>query len=128
MSEPEVGRKGQAERVVTDSSIGFLFDPTVTAKAVGSGSLDVLSTPFLIALMEEAACNALGDLPAGNPTTCKVVQEFDHPRKDVGGHQGRNPTPRCYAGWCQGIVLKLGLIDLVGVDWVSFGGGLTQRF
>ena len=57
MSEVEVGRKGMAERVVTDQ---------ITAKTVGSGSLNVLSTPFLIALMEEAACNALGELPAGN--------------------------------------------------------------
>ena len=32
-----------------------------TAKAVGSGSLDVFSTPMMIALMEEAACNCLAD-------------------------------------------------------------------
>jgi len=32
-----------------------------TAKAVGSGNLDVFSTPMMIALMEEAACNCLSD-------------------------------------------------------------------
>jgi len=30
-----------------------------TAKAVGSGSLEVFSTPMMIALMEKAACNCL---------------------------------------------------------------------
>jgi len=37
-----------------------------TAKAVGSGNLDVFATPMMIALMEEAACNAINkDLEEG---------------------------------------------------------------
>jgi predicted thioesterase len=32
-----------------------------TAKAVGSGSLDVFATPSMIALMEEAACSCIND-------------------------------------------------------------------
>jgi len=42
--------KGEASTTVTDKN---------TAKAVGSGDLDVFATPMMIALMEEAACNAI---------------------------------------------------------------------
>ena len=36
-------------------------DENNTARAVGSGSLDVFATPMMIALMERAACEALSD-------------------------------------------------------------------
>jgi len=38
-----------------------LVSASKTAKAVGSGNLDVFATPMMIALMEEAACNCLAD-------------------------------------------------------------------
>ena len=41
-----------------------------TAKAVGSGNLDVFATPMMIALMEEAAANALS--PSLEPTQSSV--------------------------------------------------------
>lgn len=46
----EVGLKGRAETTVT---------PENTAQAVGSGLVPVFGTPFMIALMENAAVNAL---------------------------------------------------------------------
>ena len=56
-SDLELGRAGAAETTV---------DGTNTARAVGSGDLDVFSTPMMAALMEAAACNALeGVLEAG---------------------------------------------------------------
>jgi len=46
----EVGSKGKAENIVK---------PSNTAKSVGSGTLEVFSTPMMIALMENAAINAI---------------------------------------------------------------------
>ncbi len=46
----EVGLKGRAETVVTEEN---------TAQAVGSGLVPVFGTPYMIALMENAAVNAI---------------------------------------------------------------------
>ena len=48
--ELTVGIKGRAERVVTEE---------MTARAMGSGALDVLATPCMAALMEEAAWKSI---------------------------------------------------------------------
>ena len=54
---PRVGLVGEVEHEV---------EPYMLASAVGSGSLEVLATPWLVALMEAAACAALeGTLEAG---------------------------------------------------------------
>lgn len=47
-----IGKSANAKTTVSETN---------TAKAVGSGDLDVFSTPMMIALMEEAACNALAE-------------------------------------------------------------------
>lgn len=53
----QIGMRGTAE-----TSVG----PENTAKAMGSGSLDVFATPALIALMEAAACDCVeGSLEPG---------------------------------------------------------------
>ena len=46
------GKSATATTIVTEKN---------TAKAVGSGNLDVFATPMMVALMEEAACNCLAD-------------------------------------------------------------------
>ena len=46
------GIKGTQEVVVSEEN---------TAKTMGSGALDVFATPAMIALMENAACNAIAD-------------------------------------------------------------------
>ena len=45
-----IGLRGEAAAQVTEQN---------TAAAAGSGSLQVFGTPFLVALMEEAACQAI---------------------------------------------------------------------
>lgn len=52
--ELKIGQKGRAETRVI---------PQNTAKAIASGTLEVFSTPSMIALMEQAAVNALALLP-----------------------------------------------------------------
>ena len=49
----EIGLKGRADTLVTENN---------TASAVGSGLVPVFATPYMIALMENAAVNAV--LPA----------------------------------------------------------------
>ena len=46
----EIGRRGRAETVVTQDN---------TAQAAGSGLVPVFATPYMIALMENAAVNAV---------------------------------------------------------------------
>ena len=55
-----IGMTGTASSIVTEKD---------TAKVVKSGSLPVLATPVLSALMEEAACAAIQDSLLDNETT-----------------------------------------------------------
>ncbi|MBR2896597.1 MAG: thioesterase family protein [Oscillospiraceae bacterium] len=48
--ELKIGIRGKAETVVTEEN---------TAKSAGSGNLQVFGTPYMIALMEKAACEAV---------------------------------------------------------------------
>ena len=62
----ELGIQGKASCVVTDK---------ITAKSVGSGGLDVLATPIMIALMEEAALKSVR--PYLEPGTDTVGTRLD---------------------------------------------------
>ena len=60
------GLQGRAEAIV---------DTTNVAAVMGSGDLDVFATPAMIALMEQAACNAI--LPCLDSSTSSVGIKMD---------------------------------------------------
>jgi predicted thioesterase len=56
----------------------MVVGPEDTARALRSGQVDVLGTPRLVALCEEACCRAVdGDLPGDN-TTVGMKLRLDH--------------------------------------------------
>ena len=63
------GLRGTAERTVT---------PENTAAACGSGSLPVFGTPFMLAMMEEATCNAISAQLEDGQSTVGVSMDIRH--------------------------------------------------
>ena len=61
--------RGDAKLVVADAD---------TARALGSGIVDVLGSPRLVALCEEACCNALENALEDGTTTVGMRIQFDH--------------------------------------------------
>ena len=56
----------------------MMVDTTNTARAMGSGSLEVLATPAMVAMMEHAACLALEDALPEELTTVGVDMQVSH--------------------------------------------------
>ena len=65
----ETGMKGRAEAVVTQEN---------TAQAVGSGLVPVFATPYMIALMENAAVNAVQAQLAPDEGTVGIRLDITH--------------------------------------------------
>ena len=65
----DAGRSGRVTLVVTDAD---------TALALGSGDVPVLATPRLVALCEQASCEALGGCLGPDRTTVATRVQFDH--------------------------------------------------
>jgi fluoroacetyl-CoA thioesterase len=63
------GHKGEAKLVVSS---------TDTARALGSGTVEVLGTPRLIALCEEASCRAIQPELSEGSTTVGINVRLDH--------------------------------------------------
>jgi len=64
-----VGLRGESTLTVTDGD---------TARALGSGDIDVLGTPRLLALCEQAACTALAGHLDDDATTVGMRVQIDH--------------------------------------------------
>lgn len=56
----------------------MVVSDTDTARALGSGSVEVLGTPRLIALCEEASCRAVASELADGCTTVSLNIRIDH--------------------------------------------------
>ena len=67
--EISVGMKGE---------VSSLVEREDTALEVGSGSLLVYATPCMVALMEGAACEALGDVLPENKTSVGIALNISH--------------------------------------------------
>jgi predicted thioesterase len=63
------GLKGEARLVVGEAD---------TARALGSGDVDVLGTPRLVALLEEATCEAVEGRLDPSSTTVGMRVQVDH--------------------------------------------------
>lgn len=55
-----------------------IVNATNTAIAAGSGSLPVFGTPFMIALMEKATCEAVAEMLEDNETTVGTSINVSH--------------------------------------------------
>jgi predicted thioesterase len=65
----ETGMRGDAKLVVTEAD---------TARSLGSGIVDVLGSPRLVALCEEACCNAISNALEEGSTSVGMRVQFDH--------------------------------------------------
>lgn len=65
----ETGMRGDAKLVVTEAD---------TALSLGSGIVEVLGSPRLVALCEEACCNAINSALDDGTTSVGMRIQFDH--------------------------------------------------
>lgn len=84
----ETGIKGYAEVTV---------DETISAKAMGSGALDVLATPAMIALMEKAAWTSVQPFLEDGEGTVGTLMNITHDA----------PTPLGMKVWCESELVEV---------------------
>lgn len=110
----ETGAKGRAETAVTQEN---------TAAAVGSGLAPVFATPCMVALMENAAVNALAPYLAENEGSVGTRLDISHDAA----------TPVGMRVWAEAevtevdrrrIVFSVAAYDEAG----KIGGGVHERF
>lgn len=112
--EIPVGAKGRVDGIVTDQ---------LTAAAIGSGSVEVFATPYMVAAMENAACEALRPYYGEGENSVGTKLEISHDAA----------TPVGMKYWAEAevtevdrrrIVLKVTAYDETGV----IGSGTHERF
>ena len=78
--EIQVGAHGEASALVSRE---------MSAKEVGSGSLLVLGTPWMVAVMERAACNCLGPFFEEGKSTVGAMLQIPHDKPTPVGMEFR---------------------------------------
>lgn len=108
------GTSGQVRRIVDQSS---------SAKTVGSGTLNVLATPILIALMEEAAWTCVAkDLETGMGTVGTLMNIKHLSATPLGMEVTATATLRQADG--RRLVFDVSASDATGI----IGEGVHERF
>jgi fluoroacetyl-CoA thioesterase len=81
---------GVADKLVgAEATVEWPVTPAMTARNVGSGEVNVLSTPWVLALVERAAVDAVAPhLPSGS-TTVGTSVNLAHSAPSVVGRQAR---------------------------------------
>lgn len=110
----ETGMKGRAEAVVAQEN---------TAQAVGSGLVPVFATPYMIALMENAAVNAVQAQLAPDEGTVGIRLDVTH---DAATPIGMKVWAEAEVTAVEGkkITLSVKAFDEKG----PIGGGVHERF
>lgn len=115
MKSLQINRTGVATVTVSDSN---------TAITAGSGSLPVFATPFMIALMEKATCNAVADYLENDETTVGTKIDVAHTKASgIGAVITATATVTAIDG-------RKITFDVVAVDDKenSIGNGTVERF
>ena len=60
------------------ATVSLVVNKDATAKAIGSGDLEVLATPMMVALMERAACKCLADCLPPGMTSVGIALDVQH--------------------------------------------------
>jgi len=84
---------------VKTATVHTVVDNNNTAKAVGSGSLDVYATPMMIALMEQAACECLAnDLEPGQTSVGTEINVSHTAASPLGADITATATIQSFSG------------------------------
>lgn len=110
----EIGMKGRAETVAA---------PDNTAQAVGSGLVPVFATPWMVALMEKAAVQAVqGALPEGESTVGTRLDVSHDAATPIGMKVWAEAEVTAVEG--RKLTFAVAAFDEVG----RIGGGTHERF
>lgn len=114
LQELKPGLTGTAETVVRETN---------TALAMGSGSLHVFATPSMIALMEQAACNAVAACLDEESTSVGTLVNITH---DAATGMGKKVTAKATLTVVEGRKL---VFEITAADEdKQIGKGTHERF